>query len=127
MANRETGIQNRILLALSEAGCTVWRNETAGAWVGQILHKTGSQVTLKNARLLKLGLCKGSSDVIGIRPVLITQEMVGKTIGQFIAPEIKTKDGKLSDDQVKFCRAVIKAGGRAGPATSPDEALKLIS
>jgi len=37
--NQETKIQNLILMALSKAGCLVFRNETAGAWVGKVLHK----------------------------------------------------------------------------------------
>lgn len=114
--NQETKIQNRILLALSEAGCTVWRNETAKAWVGRILHKDGQHVTLANARMVSFGLCTGSSDLVGI-----TQS------GRFLAIEVKTAKGRASKEQLIFIDAVNSAGGIAGIARSPEEALELIS
>ena len=115
--NKETKIQRLIMLALSEAGCTVWRNETAGAWVGKVIHKAGDQVTLRNARMMTFGLCVGSSDIIGIAPD-----------GNFLAIEVKTnsKSSKASKEQLLFKTAVQKAGGYSGMARSPEDALKII-
>lgn len=114
--NPETKIQNSILMALSDAGCIVWRNETARAWVGRILHKDGKHVTLAGARMISFGLCIGSSDIIGITPT-----------GRFLAVEVKTKTGRVSKDQALFIDAVNKAGGVAGIARSTEDAIELIS
>lgn len=114
--NQETAIQRRIMLALSEAGCTIWRNETSGAWVGKQLHRAGDQVTLTNARMIRFGLAVGSSDLVGIAPD-----------GRFLAVEVKTKTGRPSAEQINFIEAVRRAGGIAGIARCPEEALELIS
>lgn len=114
--NPETRIQRRIMLALSEAGCIIWRNETSGAWVGKQIHRAGDQVTLTNARMIRFGLAVGSSDLIGIAPD-----------GRFLAVEVKTKTGRASKEQLKFIDAVNNAGGIAGIARSPEEALQLIA
>lgn len=115
--NKETKTQRLIMLALSEAGCTVWRNETAGAWVGKVIHKAGDQVTLSGARMMPFGLCVGSSDIIGITPS-----------GKFLAIEVKTKSksSKASDEQLLFKTAVLNSGGVAGIARSPEDALNII-
>jgi len=44
----------------------------------------------------------GSSDTIGIVPIRITSEMVGKTVGVATCVEFKTKTGRQSKDQKKF-------------------------
>lgn len=113
--NTETRIQNLILVALSQAGCTVWRVETAGVWVGRQIHREGGTVTLANARMMQAGLCKGGSDIIGIAPD-----------GRFIAVEVKTARGRVSPEQQRFIDAVNKAGGIAGVARSVGDALELI-
>lgn len=113
--NQETAIQRRIMLALSEAGCTIWRNETGGAWVGKVIHQAGDQVTLTGSRMIRFGLAVGSSDIVGIAPD-----------GRFLAVEVKTKTGRASKQQMAFIEAVSKAGGIAGIARSPQEALELI-
>ena len=113
--NPETKIQNLILMKLSEAGCLVFRNETAGAWVGKVLHKDAGQVTLTNASMVKFGLMAGSADIIGISPT-----------GKFLAVEIKTSKGRATKEQLRFIEAVNKAGGIAGVARSVDDALLLI-
>lgn len=115
MASKEGNIQTRIMLALSSAGCTIWRNETAGAWVGRKVYQDDLLVTLQNARFVSFGLCKGSSDLIGIDPD-----------GRFLAIEVKTTQGRTSKGQKRFLSAVKAAGGIAGVATSPEEALALI-
>lgn len=97
----EANIQNEIMIALSQAGCLVWRNNT-----GVLKDKTG--------RPIKFGLCKGGSDLIGI-----TKD------GRFLAVECKTATGRIRPEQLTFIDAVQKAGGRAGVARSVDEALDI--
>jgi hypothetical protein len=124
--NPETKLQNLQMLALSKAGCLVWRVEAAGAWVGKVIHKDNQTVTLANARIIQAGLCRGGSDIIGIRPTVITQEMVGQTVGVFLADEVKTPTGRPTKEQLRFIEAVNKAGGIAGVARSVSDALELI-
>ena len=113
--NPETKIMNTILMALSKAGCLLFRNESAGAWVGKVLHKDANQVTLTDARMIRFGLAVGSADIIGIAPC-----------GRFLAIEIKTSKGRPTKEQLRFIEAVNNAGGIAGIARSVEDALKLI-
>lgn len=115
--NPETAIQRRILLALSEQDCIVWRNETGQFWAGTTLHKAQDQVTLGNARMVPCGLCKGSADIIGIH----------KPSGRFVAVEVKTAKGRATKEQLAFLAAVEQAGGIAGIARSPEGAIALLS
>ncbi len=86
--------------ALSLHGVTHWRNNTG------LLYD-------RNNRPVAFGLCPGSSDRIGIRSVKITPDMVGQTIGQFVACEIKSETGKPSLLQRQFLKTVADAGGCA--------------
>ena len=112
---KESIIMKHCMLALSDAGVLVFRNN-----VGQYQTTEG--------RVIRYGVGNpGGSDLICCVPVTITADMVGKTVGVFAAPEIKTSTGKLRKDQVTFQQAVLNAGGIAGVARSPEEALELIS
>ena len=97
----ERNIQALILMSLSEAGCLVWRQDT-GAYKAP------------DGRLIRYGLCKGSSDVIGLCPD-----------GRFLAVEVKTATGRVRPEQVAFIDAVRRAGGRAGIARSVQDALDI--
>lgn len=99
---KEGNIQARIMMALSEAGAIIWRNNT-----GVLKDKTG--------RPIKFGLCVGSSDLIGICPD-----------GKFLAVEVKTDKGRATDAQKRFIAAVIAKGGRAGIARSESEAVAIL-
>ena len=112
----EATIQSEIMLALSEAGCVVWRVETAGAWVGLVAHKEAASVTLVKARMIQAGLCKGGADIIGIAPD-----------GRFIGIEVKASRGRATQEQLNFIAQVRNAGGIAGIARSPAEALSLLT
>lgn len=113
--NNETALMHKIMLALSEAGCLVFRNNTGSAWLGKPIHRAGKQVTLTEARMMPYGLCVGSSDLIGVAPD-----------GRFLAVEVKTATGRVSKEQQTFIDVVRRAGGRAGIARSVDEALELV-
>lgn len=100
---REQDIQRLIMLALSEAGCLIFRNN-----VGVLKNAAGIPI--------RFGLAVGSSDLIGIAPG-----------GRFLAVEIKTPTGKATPEQLRFIEAVRARGGIAGIARSPAEALALLA
>lgn len=114
MSTPEKVIQTKICLALSQAGCVIWRVNTGQGWLGNVIHQAQGQVTLKDAHKMPFGLCKGGSDLIGIGPD-----------GAFIAVEVKTKTGRASKEQLAFIEGVKRAGGRAGIARSEQEALDI--
>ena len=99
MATADSNISNAIMIALSEAGCLVWRNN-----VGVLKDANG--------RPIRYGLGTGSSDLIGLC-----------ADGTFLAVEVKTATGRVSPAQTAFIAAVRRRGGRAGVARSPADAL----
>lgn len=114
--NEETKLMRLIMIALSNANCMSWRNETSGAYVGKVIHKDARIVTLQNAQLMTFGLCVGSADIIGIH----------KPTGRFLAIEVKTKTGKPTKEQINFIEQVRAANGISGIARSVQEALDLL-
>jgi hypothetical protein len=92
----------RIMAAHSKSG-VLFRNNTG----------TGYQEYNGVKRIIKFGLCKGSSDLIGWTEVEITEEMIGKKVAIFTAVEVKTENGKVSEEQQNFINNVIQAGGIA--------------
>ena len=117
----EGDIQNTIRMFMSNIGIKNWRNNTGTGWVGNTTRLPNGDILIKNPRPLHAGLCKGSSDIIGITPVFITPEMVGETLGVFTAIEVKTPRGKTSEAQELFIKAIRQAGGYAGVARCPDD------
>lgn len=113
MANAETGLQKRIMLALSSMGRRVWRNNVGTA-------------RGKDNRLIRFGLAPGSSDLIGFVPVEIRQEHLGQTIAVFLAVEVKTARGRPTPEQIAFLECVRRGGGIAGVARSVEDAQALI-
>ncbi|MEY3928952.1 MAG: hypothetical protein RLZZ516_662 [Cyanobacteriota bacterium] len=73
-------------------------------------------------RFVRFGLCKGSSDLIGLRSVVVTPEMVGQRIAQFVALEIKAPQGVVSPQQQAFLRLVQQLGGVAAVCRSIQQA-----
>ena len=109
----EHEIQQCIRLACGRGPVRLWRNNT-GALVDQ------------QRRFVRFGLCKGSSDLIGLRALEITPELVGQRVAQFVALEIKTAQGVLSPEQRAFLRLVQELGGVAAVCRSVEEAEQLL-
>lgn len=114
MSNSEALIQKQIMLSVSERGCRIFRNN-CGA------HKT------EDGRFVRYGVASpGGSDLIGWTSTTITEEMIGTKVAIFTAIEVKSARGRASADQEHFINTVLDAGGIAGIARSPQEALDLL-
>lgn len=81
----ERDVQNLIRLEASRKGLRVWRNNVGAGY-------------MRNGSFLRWGLANESKavnekfksgDLIGIRSVIITPELVGCKIGQFVSREAK--------------------------------------
>lgn len=110
----EKTLLNDIQLTASKSRrCVLFRNNVGQGWVGQIVEKTPTRITLANFRPLHAGLVRGSSDLIGWTTVTITPEMVGQKIAVFTAIEAKTPGDTLKANQKNFIKRVKEAGGIA--------------
>jgi hypothetical protein len=90
-------------------------------------HEIQQRIRLACGRgAVRFGLCKGSSDLIGLRSLEITPELVGRRIAQFVAIEVKTAQGVLSPEQRAFLRFVQELGGVAAACRSVEEAEQLL-
>ena len=119
----EARTQDLIRLEASKQGILLWRNNNGayktddGRFVRYGLANDSSAI---NARVK-------SSDLIGIKPVTITHEMVGRTIGQFVAREVKkpnwkfSKNDKHAEAQRRFMNIVNSKGGDAKFAQGVDD------
>ncbi len=110
--SNEAYVQNKIRLAVGHGKIRLFRNNT------------GALMDIKG-RLVKFGLCKGSSDLIGFKTVEVTPDMVGQKIAIFSAIEVKDK-GKATQEQKKFIDIVLDAGGLAGIAKDIQDAKKIL-
>lgn len=81
----EAGVQQAERIKAAECGIMLWRNNNGalqnsrGDWVRYGLGNDSKKIN----NVMK------SSDLIGINPVRVTEFMVGKVIGQFVAVECK--------------------------------------
>lgn len=108
----ESVILRQILIRASQLGARLFRNQV-GVY------------ELKDGRYLTSGLCVGSSDLIGWTPVVITPEMIGRTLAVFTAVETKRLKKDATDKQADFISAVVAAGGIAGVARSVEDVERL--
>ena len=132
---KESNVSKLIELSVSKVGAKMFRNNVGKAWVGKSyqVHEDGKydlkkgDVVIRDGRILNAGLIKGSSDLIGWKPTVITPEMVGKTLAVFTAIEVKTQTGRASKEQIVFIERVKSDGGIAGIARNPSEAVNLVT
>ena len=101
MGMSEADVQAHIRLAVSKMGWTIWRNN-----VGVLKDARGVPVRYGLANdSARVNAVFKSADLIGIRPLIITQEMVGKTVGQFVSIECKAENWTPGKDKHQFAQA----------------------
>lgn len=108
----EQELQQRIRLELSRGDIRLWRNN-----VGALRDARGQLVTY--------GLCRGSSDLIGLRQITVGPEHLGMSLAVFTAIEVKGPRGQVQPEQQRFIELIQRMGGRAGVARSLDEARRI--
>lgn len=102
----EAPILQQTRLEASRIGCRLFRNNR------------GLFYTM-DGRKTRAGLeAEGASDLIGFAPVVITQDMVGKTVAVFLAAETKKSDwkkprGEREEKQENFINFIKANGGIA--------------
>ena len=109
----EQAIQQQIRLELGRGPVRLWRNNT-----GALRDERG--------RLVRYGLCPGSSDLIGLRQLRIEEQHLGLELGVFCALEIKAASGRLTSEQRQFLEVISSRGGLAGVARSVEEARAIL-
>jgi hypothetical protein len=117
----ETELQALILRAAgSKPHVRLFRNQVGEGYVGKAL-RDAEGVFLSDARHVRMGLFPGSGDLIGWRTLMVTPDMVGRQIAQFLSIEVKTPTGKLRPDQRNWADQISAAGGLAIIARSTSD------
>jgi hypothetical protein len=132
MYDSENQTMKKIQIAATAVGARLFRNNSALGWVGESRRITSrTTVTLNDgdvivykARPLHAGLCKGSSDLIGFRTLKITADMIGKSIAQFCAVEVKSETGKPTLEQISFLNILRDKGALSLLTRSVEDAVK---
>ena len=110
----ESTNSKQVRLDFAINGDALWRNN-----VGALVNERGIPIRFGLANESKaMNKRIKSSDLIGIQKVLITQDMVGQTIGQFVAREMKSEGWVYTGTereraQLRFIELIIACGGDA--------------
>jgi hypothetical protein len=112
--SNEANNQAIIRLEAARRGTPLLRNNVGACYdeTGRLIRFGLGHDSAKTSRVFK------SSDLIGIEPVIITQDMVGTVIGRFMAVEVKASNWTPRENdqrytaQAAFGQWVIDHGGR---------------
>lgn len=123
---KEKATSSHIVLDAAYRNVDLWRNNS-----GMLYDERGRPVRFGLGSFEEKHQLK-SSDYIGITPVFITPDMVGRVVGVFTAVETKESDWRFNSNdkrclyQKNFIDKVLAAGGYAGFATCVNDFRKII-
>ena len=109
----ESELNTKIHVDAAKQEITLFRNNVGVGYSGDVVNKSEEYITLRNWRMIRFGLFKGSSDYIGWKKIRIIPEMVGRVLAIFTAVENKSKRGRVSKEQNTFLTNLEKSGGLA--------------
>jgi len=122
VSKSESDVQQLIQIEGPHHGCILMRNNS-----GSMTNKDGRHVRFGLGNISKKYSDNvKSSDLIGITSVVITPDMVGKTVGIFTAVEVKPEgwvyhNSSRERAQMNFIKWVVKLGGIASFCSSVGE------
>jgi hypothetical protein len=122
----ESDLYPAIIGGLSHGSTRLWRQQAGLMWVGEIVARTATTMTLLHPRAVKIGM-PGISDIGGLTSLVITPEMLGQTIAAAVQVEVKAGKRRPTDEQAAFIAMVRSLGGRAGVARSVEEASAIVA
>lgn len=136
----ESTIQHNVWAALAMrkvARATLFRTNSGKGWIsggGKVVKRPDGAAVVPFGRPIGLGLvlmngdtAPGLGDLTGFTSVLITPDMVGKTLPIFTMIETKRSDGgRRTKDQINAIHQVQSCGGIAGFAESESMAHEII-
>ncbi len=132
-SQRESPLLRRILATLSHGSVRLFRNNVAVAYQGIVSRAPPDprwdrgSIIIQRPRVIRSGLAVGSADLIGLRAITITPEMVGRCVAVFASIEVKARGGHTKREQRAWAEAIRSMGGIAGTVRSIEEAKKLLS
>lgn len=114
----EAGAQTAVRLEATRKGLRLFRNNVGATYTADgafLRYGLANDSVAMNKRIK-------SADLIGIRPVVITPGLVGLTLGQFVAREVKRPGWRYSGTpreiaQLRFLELVLSLGGDAAFCT----------
>lgn len=126
ISRSEAYVQSAIRLEAPQRGVYLWRNNV-GAGANVQLKDLCDECRMKTRRPIRWGLGNDSkalnetiksADLIGLKPVLITADMVGTIIGKFFSRECKREDWNYSgtmeeNAQLAWAALINSLGGDA--------------
>ncbi len=128
MTDRESPLMRRIqIAACRDSGVRLWRNNQGAAWLGKVQHNFDGSVTIHQPQRVVYGLGKGTSDLIGLKSVVITPDMVGQRVALFAAVEVKRPGKRGTPEQKQFIAVVKSLGGLAGIVSSVGETQEVLT
>ena len=127
MADQENTIQARIRLAVGKLrNVRLFRNNRGFAYQGEVVAQTADKIVLRKYRKMQFGLINGAHDLLGWASVVVTPAMVGQRVAIFTSVECKRPGKAMTEEQAQFAAVVRQAGGRAGVASSDEQAVSIV-
>jgi len=122
----ESDLYSEIIGAHSHGSTRIFRQQSALAWAGKVLHRTAETITLLHPHAMKLGV-PGLADLGGLTSMEVTESMIGSWVGVYLGIEAKVGRARPTTEQADFIAMVRRLGGRAGVARSAEDAGRIIN
>jgi hypothetical protein len=118
----EAAVQSRVRVAAARRGIALWRNNSGAGYdeAGNFMRWGLGNDSAKINKIIK------SADLIGIRPIIVQPDDVGRLIGQFVSYEIKHAGWKWTGSereqgQLNWAKRVTALGGDGRFLTSESQ------